>query len=115
MLPANQGFDAAQHAGDSVDLGLVVQGQFAGGDGPAQVSEEDETGEIVGVAGQLVAGERVVSGLGLVHGYIGVTQKCLDVVDGFGEGDSDAGIDVENDVVYRERIVQGGTDSLGGR
>jgi hypothetical protein len=64
---------------------------------------------------RLVAGEWVVSGLGLVHGYIGVAQKCLDVVAGFGEGDSGAGVDVESDVVYRERVVQGGTDALGGR
>src|ERR1700728_4073540 len=107
MLPADEGFDTAQRAGTSRDLGLVVQDQLAGGDGPAQVSEEDETGEIVVVARRVVAGEWVVRGLGVVHGHIGVTQKCLDVVDGFGEGDSDAGVDIESDVVYRERGVQG--------
>lgn len=51
-----------------------MQGQLAGGDGSAQVSEQDEPGEIVVVARRLVAGEWAVSGLRLVHGYIGVTQ-----------------------------------------
>src|ERR1700683_5514699 len=77
MRPADEGFDTAQHAGASADLGLVVQGQLAGGDGSAQVSEEDEAGEIVVVARRLVAGEWVVSGLGLVHGYIGGAAKWL--------------------------------------
>src|ERR1017187_9542497 len=115
MRPADEGFDTAQRAGNSADLGLVVQGQLAGGDGPAQVSDEDETGDIVVVARRLVAGEWAASGLGLVHSYIGVTQKCLDVIAEFAAGDSDAGVDVESDVVHRERVVQSGTDALRGR
>jgi len=74
MPPADEGFDTAQRVGASADLGLVMQGQLAGGDGSAQVSEQDEPGEIVVVARRLVAGEWAVSGLRLVHGYIGVTQ-----------------------------------------
>ena len=54
----------------------------------------------------------MVGGLGLVHGYIGVTQKCLDVVAWFSEGDSNAGVDVESDVVHRERVVQGRADAF---
>ena len=115
MLPADQGFDTGQGAGASADLGLIVQDQLAGGDGSAQVAQEYETGQIVVVAGRLVAGEWVVSGLGLVHGYIGVAQQDLDVIAGFGEGDPDAGVNVESDVVQRERVVQGGIDALRGR
>jgi hypothetical protein len=113
--PADKGLDAGQLAGARAYLGLVVHGQLAGGDASAQVAEADETGEIIVVARRLVAGEGVVSGLGLVHGYIGVTQKCLHVVAGFGERDPDAGVDVERDVLHRERFVQGGIDALRGR
>jgi hypothetical protein len=41
-------------------------------------------------------------------------RSSLDVVAGFGEGDSDAGVDVESDVVYRERVAHGDTDALSG-
>src|ERR1700733_4574554 len=83
MLPADEGFDTAQLARARVDLGLVIQGQLARGGGSAQVSEEDEPGEIIVVVRRLVARERVMGGLGLVHGYIGVTQERLDVIAGF--------------------------------
>ena len=79
VLPSDKGFDAGDLAAEQVDLGLVVQAQFAALDPGSQFVLQLRVGSHV-VAERLVVDLDAVAAsvLGRIHRGIGLTQQIVD-------------------------------------
>ena len=115
MAPARQGLEAHQPVVAQVEQRLVGHGQVASFERHAQVAFELQTARGLGVQAGVEQGiTRFASGLGLVHGDVGIAQH------GFGRlvahaaaGDADAGTGVELGACDVNRQLQGGQQALG--
>ena len=113
MLPAHQRLEAGEPAGTHVELGLVVQDELARvGQRGAQLGDQRETQRAVVVEHPVVDRQPEVRLLGDVHGDVGVLQQRGEVGAVLrGDGDADAGLDVEADPLEDERGRQLGPDT----
>ena len=90
--PADQGLHADQLAGEGVHLGLVVEGQLAGLEGPAQAALEFEAFAVARRDAVVEEADLVAAALlGQVHGGVGVLDEGVAVGAVMGiDGDADA-------------------------
>ena len=106
MLPADERFSADHLAGTHIYLGLVVEDEFAGDEGAANVYQ----GFVVAAHAAILLGvEDVIAVLAgllrLVHRLVSLTQQLVGV-DFVGlrvKGDAEAGGNLEREVANRRR------------
>ena len=107
MLPAHQPLRGHGLALTEFHLRLVVEHELVVGQGPAQVGGQTEPlGAVVVVLGA-VDDQRVVVGLGAIHGHVGALEQRVDVAAVLGvPGQADAGVQRDADPVHVDRLGQ---------
>ena len=108
MVPAQQCFDAADHAAHAIDLRLVVKLQFAAFDRLTQVADQVE---LVGGALVHVRREQCVGAssgaLGCLHGGVGVREQLVGLALIRIDHDADRHADLYPPLVYMKRYLDG--------
>ena len=114
VAPADQRLDADDPAGRQLDDRLVVDGEVAAADAPAQVGVQlvslDDGAMHLRVED---LGPALAVGLGPVHRDVGIAQELVDELAAAGDADPDAAADDDVGPRDRERQLEGDDDALG--
>ncbi len=112
-LPAQQRLQA-DHPAVEGHLGLVVQLDLAGLQGPPQIAQQSDPVRGVGVLGLVVLLDRGAAALRVPHRHVGAAQQRLGVLGVLGEdADARAGLQHQQQSVQADRGGEFGDQRLG--